>query len=904
MDKETYATEVIAALKGARETDLSNAIAELNFGADFPQSIDIVWLYQIDARASDAEVAATLGSLAPVLNSFRTGFKGRIASQISQLLQTLEKNHGKPAVQTAAFWSRAAAAAEERESAEVAGFVQAIHQQYAPYGVITRDAVRTAAQANGVLAGLSEAGLAKAIAGAGLVLVEPAELPSGSNPATLQSEFANVSGFQTYLGILFPDGDPPRGFTIIDGFECRGFPPLSDAVVDAAASSLNKRGGLAAEAAKKIPTALKGAHRDGHDYSVLVYRQLVDIARRNMQGGLIAAAVKSLTDLGLDPTEAGRIVLALGPGAAPVSPLVSVHEALEAGRLREARKAFSAASAKRVADTEEEFAAAERALDDLEKRVDDYRRKGTAALDSGDLATATRMLRDAAALASDDEQLSALVASLPPAPPAFVSVSVTEDGSVKVSWNKSSSHDEGAPVSFVVTRKQGDVPTSHRDGEVVGTVTGTDVVDSRPPVGRTVHYGVTAVRGQTHSATVTTSASVVPPVRDVQVNAEETSFTVSWTQQSEAVSVEVTVTTPTGRVLQPRILGDRATCDGLTTGQKHVVELVAVYPGDAGALVRSAPTITTAVPQAELAPVKRITVQSESGSDGRAAVKVSWRPLEGAVTQIWAFPDEPEVSFGQVTTLERLSADGGRRFDGAESLTGGQARISGTVSGGVTYFVAVTFGGDGRSVVVGDADSVGICEPVSRAKVVRNGDEVVVSWDWPTTPVVVNATWTGRSSSGEKTVRKSDYEAEGGLRFRPGTSKCAITLTTSLPGNEEWQSPPVTLEAAERTVGAEYDVKWKNKLLGMPEPTFVFRSESGCSNARILIGCREAKLMPRQQTDLDVLETIDLTLSPGEEKSVTVPLPKMRPTYWVRCLPENPQSLTLIDPNSSTLRKG
>lgn len=904
MDKETYAKEVIAALKGTRETDLSNAIAELNSGSPFPQSIDIGWLYQIESGMSDAEVASTLGSLAPVLNSFRSGFKGRIATQISQLLQALEKAHGKSRVNTAAFWAEATKEAKKRASTEVAGFVQAIQQQYAPYGVITRDAVRTAAQANGVLARLSEAGLAKAIAGAGLVLVEPAELPTGSNPSVLQSEFANVTGYQTFLGILFPDGDPPRGFTIIDGFECRGFPPLSDAVVDSAASSLNKRGGLGAEAAKKIPTALKGAHRDGHDYSVLVYRQLIDIARRNMQGGLIAAAVRSLTDIGLDRTEAGRIVLALGPGNAPASPLVAVHEALENGRIREARKAFSAASVKRVADTEEEFAAAERALDDLEKRVDDLRTRGRSALDAGDLATATRLLRDAAALAADDDDLTALVASLPPAPPAFVAASGTDGATVRVTWSRSPSHDEGAPVSFVVTRTLGDVPKNHRDGETIATVTGNEVVDPHPPVGRTAHYGVTAVRGSTYSTTVTTSAVVVPPVSAVRVNAEESALTVSWKMQADAVSVEVTVTTPTGQVLRPRIAGDRATCDGLKTGQKHVIELVAVYPGDGGALVRSAPVVTTAVPQAELEPVKRISVQSENSSDGRPAVKVAWRPVEGVISQIWAFSEEPELTYGQRASLDQLSAAGGRRFDGAESQVGGQARITGAVGGGVTFFVAVSLDGDGRSVVVGDSDSVGVCEPVSRAKVVRNGGEVVVSWDWPATPVVVHATWTGRSSSGEKVVRKSDYEAEGGLRFRPGVSKCTITLSTALPGNEEWQSPPVTLEAPERASGAVYEVKWKNRLMGMPEPTFIFRSDAGCSNVRVLIGCREGKLMPRNRSDLDVLETIDLTLAPGEEKSVTVPLPKMRPTYWVRCLPEDQNSLSLIDPNSSTLRKG
>lgn len=902
MDKETYAKKVIAALKGARETDLSNAIAELNSGADFPQSIDVVWLYQIDVDMSDAEIASTLRSIAPVLNSFQSGFKGRIASQITQLLQALEKKHGKPVVQTAAFWAGAASAAEKRASTEVEGFVEAIHQQYAPHGVITKDAVRTAAQSNGVLAGLSEAGLAKAIADAGLVLVEPARLPSGSNPGVLQSEFAKVSGYRTFLGILFPDGDPPKDFTIIEGFECRGFPPLSDAVVDAAASSLNKRGGLSAEAAKKIPTALKGAHSQGHDYSILVYRQLVEIARHNLQGGLIAAAVRSLTDLGLDRIEAGRIVLALGAGGTQTSPLAPVHEALEAGRLKEARKAFSAASAKRVANTEEEFAAAERALDDLEKHVEDYRTRGKAALGAGDLATATRLLRDAVALASDDEDLAALVSSLPPAPPGYLAATGTDGVSVKVSWSRSLSHDEGSPVSFVVTRKVGEAPTDHRDGEVVSIIPGTEIVDPHPPIGRTIHYAVTAVRGSTYSTTLTTSAVVIPPVRGVKVNAEESSLTVSWKQQADAVSVEVTVTTSTGQVLRPRVAGDRATCDGLQTGQKHVIELVAVYPGDGGALVRSAPVVTTAVPQAELEPVKRIAVQPENNSDGRPSVKVSWRAVEGAVSQIWAFSGEPELTYGQRTTLDQLSAARGRRFEGTESLAGGQTRITGTIGGGVTFFVAVTLDGDGRSVLVGDADSVGICEPVSRAKMVRNGGEVVVSWDWPDTPVVVNATWTGRSSSGEMIVRKSDYEAEGGLRFRPGVSKCTITLTTAFPGNEEWQSPPVVLEAAERADAVMYRVKWKNRLMGMPEPTFVFKSYAGCKNASVLIGCREAKLMPRTRSDLDVLKTVELTLAPGEEKAVTVSLPKMRPTYWVRCLPENPQSLRLIDPMIS-LRK-
>lgn len=898
MDADEYKKRVLTPFtRATRRNELLTARKELKDQPNLkvPTSLDLPFLYDISPPLTDAGCQTQVDAVRGVWSRLNERSRyGPLREVLSDLDKTLRAQNGS-AFATAAFWQRLIDVQEQAAEAAIKGFVSVLKNEYRSFGVVTPDLLRDVAVDTGVDR-LSDDRLAKAAKKAGLAVVEPFEVPD----AVVSPALAKLAGTDclSVVHAIYREQEPDT-FTIVDA---PGNPPITLAKVQATKALLQRRpesGSLGL--IKKALTALAHDASTDDELHAIVLRSFVEQARAARANGLASSAVRSLTDSGMDPVDAGRIVLQAG-GRSAVSGPQDVQEKLDASELRAARQRFDLLDGGGTS-TDPELAAVGQRLAAIEARVAALSSQAEQAQRQGDVEGAGRALAEAVRLAADDDQLAAALRALPPAAPGRLTVAPLPDqSSVRVVW--AAGYAATADVRYRVVRSTVGPPASGHDGEVLADgLDTTEILDEDAPVGVTTWYGVVAVRDQIPSSVTSTSVRHLPAVRELDAQTSPDTVTLTWRTPRGAIGVEVVEHAPVGtRRSIACTSADSALASDLTTGDAYRYEVSATYLDEQGKRHQSAVQSVVAVPATAARPLALLDVRPAAGN-GQLQVQASWRD-QGHPVEVWHFPAPVPWTFGARISRSMLDAERGDRLAGRLEPRGGRRLLVAAAPPGLRHYVAMTREGD--QYLVGHLTALGLCPPVGRPRINRFVDELVVSWDWPEGDFDVAATWTADGTSRSQVITQHQYKEAGGLRIAAGPGPVTVHLRTMIdtPG-EQWTSPEATVQAGGQTGVVSYRTEWPRRLRltgPAPQVAFVFSSTQPVE-ADVVIVASPGRFLPTSTNGTtELLRTQVSLLEEPFVQRIEVPLGRFGREYWVRAFSTEPGEVRVVDPESASLK--
>jgi hypothetical protein len=780
-----YRKRVLTPFKNQRLPELQAGLRELKSDPQVkvPTTLDVVELYDLSAVGSDAEVAAHVASVQDVFNkSLGNQSIKKIGPTLVELHQLLAERN--PDLATAGFWRARLGDRAARGRQRLTEFVEVVATEASVLKVITTAKLAKLAADVGVAGHVAQEEIEAAVQAAGVDVVPPVIPPPTAVPAAVLKELGSTSCASIVDAVFL--AAPPAGFRVLDGFVGSGGERLSLATVaesrlitDQRSSNDNENGAI-----KRALGVLKGLP-DDRTLEQVVQAWFIEAGRQAAATEpVLALALKRLTDTRLDKRDAARILTLFSDGQSKAG-FPEVQQKVAEGVLKEARRLFEAlcaAAADSVTDVRTE---AQNALEGAERRVAELRTRAQQAVETGDLAAAAQALNEALTICTDDESLAEMQAALPPASPLNLAVTTGEDGrTVRVMWEPG--FGTTSDVRYVVVCRVGAAPKNAHDGTVVARdVAGTSFDHRTPDLATPVFYGVAATRGAGFSPVVSQPITVLPPVRDVRVDTDPDSVTLSWNPPAGARAVRVVQTAPDGRQteLRPNSHGS-VTATGLTTGATYTYLLTAQYATASGDLAAQ-PCRVTGTPRGQVKPVPFVTVRLRPGSGGDTELEATWQPLTGFDVEIWHTAGRPRWPYGSRVPMEEIAAEA-VRLTGASAGGGRRHGVRGAVAPGLRHYLAVTR--DGDSGVIGQSNEVGVCPRLTDVTAERFNDVVVLSWQWPGEEFDVQVSWSGQSS-GERRITRPQYAAEGGLRIAAGSGNTRVRLqTVPASGDEIWSS--------------------------------------------------------------------------------------------------------------------
>lgn len=888
-----YRKDVLKLFMGPHSAELSRAIQELKGGAKAPSKLDLPLLYGISDGMGEAQrrerIEWVRDAWAKSVNNSRYKDVATRVRQLDELLRTKNAH-----LESDQFWGECFRATREASREQRQRLIELIKREFAVLGVVTTKDVNSIADSIG-LGVLTADDLAEVVDASGLALVEEFDLPETVLPPGIKE--LQRSTCRSLVDVIL-DAEP-QDFCIVDGFKASGYPALSLTLVRQRQTDNEKKPHSPENAAIKKVLGVLAAQTSDRELHALTLRHLIALAEEAANGGAVSLGVMKLRDVGVHPIDAGRIARQIG-GTSHSSRLGDVEQLLLSGQLIDARRRL--VEIKGVAGTESpELNKMEQRLVDLEVRVVELKQRAETAVSRHDIATATGALQEALGIAADDPSLEEQLRRLPPAAPIQVEASaVRGSDNVRILW--SPGYGVTDDTRYVVVRRDGKPPMDPRDGEVLATgLSETEWIDKNPIVGRTAWYGVAAGRGGTPSRIATTELDHLPPVMDLACDTTETEVALRWRRPKGASDVDVVVMGPGYGRKKIAVQGDRTSAGGLTTGASYRFDVSAVFRTPTGELRRSAPQVVDAVPRSRAKPLAAFSVNPRLGVDKEQEVRASWRPPPMHQIEVWYLSRPPQWTYGSVVALSELSALG-TRLSGRLEQGGSRATLTGPAPTGLSYFVPFTVDGDKR--VVGQAQELGVCPPVTRALAERFGEEILVSFDWPTDDFDVSVEWSFAGGTGKRTLSLEEYRQHGGVRFSVGTGPTSITLRTVVRGESGWTSSDVSLDVPGAPMKVRYELRWRRGFHSSTRVTCTFKSDESL-RAAILIGASPGRYLPSDRSRYETLREVTLDHT-AESRETTIEIEvdrkRMGKDYWIRAFAENPDYLFVDDPRSDLLR--
>ena len=858
---------------------------------------DLVSRYAIDLAMSDAEVVARLGEIRAQWHkgAQSTGKATSVRSLYKAFLRAdeeLRREHGDR-LGRISWWREHSRARAGQQQGQIGDLAQTLRTSFGELKLISPSQLEATMRA--AYAALAPEEVDQALAAAGIERTTPLELPKSSGlPDTtyralrqhlIDAQAAGVP--QLLFGEL-------AGFRVLGSFTCRPPQPtgLSADAVRQAVDRENRRAVTASQASRAALGVLSTAVRDGVDLRRLtLFHLLDDIRRHHAQGAPAGALVKQLVAARLDADEARMAVFSVRNESGPVasaSGLDLVRELLADGQLIAAKQAL-------VAVTDAEDAVIARGL--VETRlaeVQGLRTAALAAMRDGDESTAAAQLRQAVALATDDEDIAGQLRRIPP--PPVLEPSAQPDGvGARVSWRAAPGHDE--TTRYRVVRKSGRVPVDPTDGHVVQDGTGTAVVDSAVPAGRPVGYAVfAATEDGPWSRPAGVTVEVFPPVYDVRLTEERGVVDGNWQVHPDALSVQVCRGGPTGAAVPT---SGKTGFRDRTPAVDRSYTITTTYRRADGSQAGSPAVSARAVDSGRVQPVTALhlaPVQSDHGP----AIAVRWRqPADAEVVVRRAVLPCP-WEFGAVVPADEL-AGYGDEVRGRLDTDGEWRTLTASPPTGVFHYVPFTVCPGGA--VRGADNTLGIALPVTGLRYQRFGSELVLSWTWPERVGTAEIRWTGPADSGGSRLTQQRYQTDGGCRIRCGTGEIRVQVRSVVAAEGgECYSPDAEIAVPERAPAVRYTVELTRRPLRGALARVRFASDSAV-RCTVLVVAAHGVVMPRRATDGQVVLRGHAELHTGQDVEMTVELPRLSRPYWVRCfLGDEPATVRLVDPPTSQLK--
>lgn len=876
-------------------------------GGKLPE--DVVPRYAIDLSMSDEQVVQRLAQVRSHWNKSATSTgKGESVKNVYKAFlradEKLRQTDGD-AMRRIQWWRDRDKARSGARQGEIAELVQTLRASFGDLGLVAAGQLEATRVA--VAPTLSPEEVAQALRTAGVRLGTPVELPRSSGLQdtqyrALRSALVNAS-VASVVELLH---GPVDSFHILESF--RSTPRLASGLTEAAVTRArdreNRRSGNAA--AREAIGILATAARDGVDLRQLTLYHLLDRVRDNHDQGVPPAAMlRHLQEAKLDPAEARLAVFSVRNELVRqrVGGLGVIKALIEEGRLVAARQALVT-----VAGAEDAAAAKEL----VERQTEEVRRLRAAAyekLRTDSEQDALHLLRQAAALAVDDEDLAAEVRRIP-LPPVLGLTAATEGVGVRVTWRAAPTHDGNTRYRLV--RQRGRAPVDPDDGAVlVAGGSATVAVDTAVPAGQLIGYAVFAApegamegvregvrEGTAWSRPATTTVEVLPPVHDVQLGEADGVVEGHWQVNAEASAVEVR----RGDVL---VLSSSRTAfrdPGAAAGDNHIYTIVAHYRRPDGTMAASAPVVARTTSRRRLMPVPMLRLTARSGQ-GAPTVAITWRqPADAGSAEITVRRAESPFpwEFGAVVPLDGLSSHGvevaGRIEDKGEWRT-----LVATAPTGLHYYAVFTIGEAGA--VRGEEAAFGVALPVIGLAYQRLGDEVVLSWQWPEAVGTAEVVWDGPAGSGRRRLTRQQYQSGGGCRIECGPGELSVRVRTVVHAKGgTCTSPDAKLTVTARRPTVSYAVQLARRpVIGGGTVRVRLTADQPLTECTVLVVAAHGPVMPRSAADGQLVLRSAQSIDPRAPVELVADLPRLRRPYWVRCFLEN-SAAKLVDPPVTQLK--
>jgi hypothetical protein len=864
---------------------------------------DLVARYAIDLTMSDAELVAWLGQLRSHWHksSISAAKPMPIRSLYKAFLREDEElgRQYQAAMSTMAWWQAHQAKRAGARDGEVRALADLLRLNFGDLGLITPGQLEATVRASAPE--LAPTDVAAALTRAGVEVTAPVDLPKASGMQdTLYRKLKSLLTDAAVLSVPELLHGKLGKFWLLTSFRAEPNPAggLTFAAVEAATRREDRRSGN--QAAKEAIGLVGKAARDGVDLRLLSLYHLLDTVREHRQQGAPASALLvALAQVGLDRSEAAKAVVSVLSEnlGAPAGGLAKITALLEEGQLLAAQQALpTVASA-------EDATAARQLVERHAAQVSAHRKAGHDALRAGDEVEALNHLRQAAALAVDDEEIAAELRRIP-LPPVIDLQLAPEGTGVRASWRVPASHQQGTKYRLV--RKDDRVPADPGDGTAVVEDTATVALDAKTPAARRVGYAVFASPdGAAWSRAASATIEVLPPVRNVRLTTEPGAVRGSWQVHHEATSVEVSrtdSTAPSGAAGQSVATSGKTSFrdHGVVADGEYAYRLTAHYRRPDGSAAASASVAVLTTGHRTTQPVAALRLRPAESEHG-PAVAITWRQPADCEVVIRRAGQPGEWEFGQTISLADLR-DFGEQVVGRLEVDGDWRTLTATVPTGRFCYVPFTVGADGA--VRGQDAALGIALPVSSLHFQRIGDEVLLSWVWPERSGTAEVRWQGSVANGRLRLTRQQYVASGGARIRCGEGEIRARVHSVVHAEGgECESAAVEVTVPGRLPAVNYTVELALRPLQRGgSATVRLSAESSVPRCTVSVVLAPGRVMPRRVSDGQVLLRSVQDLTPGIDEELRVELPKVRRPYWVRCFVDDADPVRLVDPPAQQLK--
>ncbi|HEX5403896.1 MAG TPA: hypothetical protein VFX16_16540 [Pseudonocardiaceae bacterium] len=867
-------------------------------GRELPD--DLVTRYAVELTMSDADVTERLGEVRAQWHkgAQSTGKAASVRGIYKAMLRAdeeLRARHGAR-LDHISWWREHERNRAGARQGQIADLAETLRTSFGALKLISPNQLDATMRAE--YTALAPDEVDQALAKADITRTTPLELPtsSGLQDTTYRAFAQHLVDAQvaSVPELLFGKLDE---FRILTAFSCQPTRSagLSAAAVRQAEERENKRAISASQAQRAALSVLTTAVRTGVDLRQLtLFHLLADVRRHNAQGAPPSALVKQLTAAGLTPAEARMAVFSVRNESAPAASaggIDLVRELLADGQLLAARQALAT-----VTDTEDATSARDLVARQLAE-VQRLRTMALTALQAGDEAAAATHLRQAAALANDDEDIAAHLRRIPP-PPVLEPTAQADGVGVRVSWRPAPGHDE--TTHYRVLRKTGRTPIDPTDGEIVREGDDTAVVDMAVPAGHLVGYAVfAAVERGPWSRPAGVTVEVFPPVHDVRLTEDGGAVDGRWQVHPDARSVEVHRGDLTG---EPVRANSRTMFRDRTPAAELTYTIVARYRRADGTEAASPPVSARAASKNDVRPIAALQLTAVPG-EGGARIAVRWRQATDAEVVIRRATRLCRWDFGAVVPSGEL-AGYGEELRGRLDVDGEWRTLTAAAPTGVCHYVPFTMSPAGA--VRGADNALGVALPVTGLGYQRFGTELVLSWTWPAKVGTAEIRWSGPDEHGRVLLTQQRYLTDGGCRIRCGTGETKVSVRSVVAAEGgECHSPVEELVVPERLPAIRYTVALAKRPLRGAVATIRLSADTAVPRCTVLVVAASGVIMPRRPGDGQEASRTDRELHAGETAELTVELPRLSRPYWVRCFLADsgqPAVARLIDPPINQLK--
>lgn len=855
---------------------------------------DVVSRYAIDLSMTDAQVAQRLAQVRSHWNkAANSAGKGESVKNVYRAFlradEELRRSDGA-AMATAAWWQQRSRARAGARAAEIAELVRTLRSSFGDLGLVAAGQLEATRLA--VAATLSPDEVEQALQTAGVQVGTPLELPrtSGLQDTQFRTLLSTVgnAGVASVVELLH---GRLQSFRILESFSSEPPQPhgLTERAVADATARENKRSGNAG--AKEATGILATAARAGVDLRRLALFHLLCAVRDNHEHGVPSGAMlRHLRDTGLAEDEARLVVFSVRNETVRqrTQGLGAVKELLAEGRLVAARQLLAT-----MAGAEDANAARE-LVERQSERVRALRDAAHTALTADDEREARHLLRQAAELAVDDDELASQLRRIPPEPP--LGLTATAEGvGVRVVWRAAPGHPE--ETSYRLVRREGRAPVDPADGAlVVDGDRGTVAVDTAVPAGRLIGYAVFAsADGDAWSRPATVTAEVLPPVHNVQLSTDGGAVFGRWQVHPEAVSVQVrrddVVVETNGRTA----FHDKAA----TAGKQHAYTIVASYRRPDGTLAASAPVVARTTNRGEPAPVPMLRLTPRLG-DGSPHVAITWRQPDDSEVMVRRAPSPFPWAFGAKVALGDLTGHG-EEVAGHTEDQGEWRTLVAPAPTGLHHYAPFTV--RDTVAVCGQEVAYGVALPVTGLTCQRLGEEVVLSWLWPGEVGLAEVAWSGTAGSGRMRITRQQYLSGGGCRLRCGPGELTVRVRTVVAApTGTCTSPDAVLTVNGRPPVVSYSVRLARRPMAGGTARVRLTSDEQLPGCTVVVVAAHGPVMPRSPADgTQVLRVARQQFGPDAPVELVAELPRLRKPYWIRCFLEG-SAAVLVDPPITQLK--